>query len=395
MSRRVVITGLGLITAAGSDPESFWARVLSGPSAATPVTTFDTGGFRNAVGCEVKDFTSPTRRATKMGMAAALQAVASSGLDHARPQPERVGVTIGTTLGEALSIERVDLPENADSLGSQAAVFLDVSTAEISCAVADCVHARGPVRSVPAACAAGNHAIALGFELIRRNRADLVFAGGAEGFSRLAFIGFSRLHAMSPDLCRPFDRNRKGLILGEGAAVLVLEDYEHARRRGADIRAEVLGYGLSCDAHHITTPHPEGDGAALAMMRALKSAGVSPEAVDYINAHGTGTKQNDMSETLATKKAFGSHAYRVPISSTKAVIGHAMGAAGAIEAVVCVLALQHGVVPPTHHLEMPDPDCDLDYTPREPREKPLSIAMNNSYAFGGNNASLVLRRFVG
>ena len=393
MSRRVVITGLGLITPAGSDLERFWSRVLYGPSAVAPVTSFDTQGFRNTVGCEVKDFTGTTQRATKMAIAAALQAKTSSGLEESLPPPDRVGVTIGTTLGEALSIEQVDLPERSESLGSRASVFLDVSTAEISYAVANQVNARGPVRAVPAACAAGNHAIALGFELIRRNRADVVFAGGAEGFSRLAFIGFSRLHAMSPDLCRPFDRNRKGLLLGEGAAVLVLEDYECARRRGAKMWAEVIGYGLSCDAYHITTPHPGGDGAALAMIRALKYAGVSPEEVDYINAHGTGTKQNDAAETLATKKAFGAHAYRVPISSTKAVIGHAMGAAGAIEAVVCVLALARGIVPPTHHLEEQDPECDLDYVPREPREKLLSIAMNNSYAFGGNNASLLLRRF--
>jgi len=264
MTRRVVITGLGLITPAGSDLETFWARVLSGPSTAAPVTSFDTHGFRNAVGCEVRDFTDTTQRATKMAMAAALQAWASSGLEGSRSHPERVGVTMGTTLGEALSIEQVDLPERSESLGSRASVFLDVSTAGISYAVADQIKARGPVRAVPAACAAGNHAIVLGFELIRQNRADVVLASGAEGFSRLAFIGFSRLHAMSPDLCRPFDLHRKGLILSEGAAVLVLEDYERARHRGAKMWAEVIGYGLSCDAYHITTPHPCGDGAALA-----------------------------------------------------------------------------------------------------------------------------------
>lgn len=393
MPRRVVITGLGLITPAGSTLESFWERVLRGPSTAAPVTSFDTSGFRNAVGCEVKDFTNTTQRATKMGIAAARQAWSSSGLEEFPPPPGRVGVTMGTTLGEALSVEHIDLPEHPDSLGPRAAVFLDVSTSEISYAVADQVHAGGPVRAVPAACAAGNHAIALGFELVRRNRAEVVVAGGTEGFSRLAFIGFSRLHAMSPDLCRPFDRNRKGLILGEGAAVLVLEEYERARRRGAKIWGEVIGYGLSCDAYHITTPHPCGNGAALAMIRALKSANVSPEEVDYINAHGTGTKQNDVAETLATKKAFGAQAYRVPMSSAKAIFGHAMGAAAAMEAVLCVLALERGIVPPTHYLEEADPDCDLDYTPLEPREKTLTIVMNNSYAFGGNNAALLLRRF--
>jgi 3-oxoacyl-[acyl-carrier-protein] synthase II len=392
MSRRVVITGLGLITPAGSDPDTFWGRALYGPSAAAPVTSFDTRGLRHTMGCEVKDVVGETRRATRMACAAALQAFASSGLESDRLRPDRVGVMIGTTLGEALSIEQVELPDQPESLGPRASVFLDVSTVEIGYAVADHIHARGPVRAVPAACAAGNHAIALGSELIGRQRADVVLAVGAEGFSRLAFVGFSRLHAMSPDVCRPFDRHRQGLVLGEGAAALVLEDYERARRRGAKLWAEVIGYGLACDAYHVTTPQPEGEGAALAMRRALASAGISVEDVDYINAHGTGTKPNDVAETIATKKAFGAHARRVPLSSTKALIGHTMGAAGAIEAIVCVLALERGVVPPTHHLEEPDPECDLDYTPREPRPKRLSIAMNNSYAFGGNNASVLFRR---
>jgi 3-oxoacyl-(acyl-carrier-protein) synthase len=249
---------------------------------------------------------------------------------------------------------------------------------------------HGLVLATTAACAAGNHALAIGYEWIRGGRAPVVLAGGAEGLSRLAHIGFSRLHVVASDLCRPFDRRRQGLLLGEGAAFLVLEDPVHARARGAHIWAGLAGYGLAGDAYHLVAPHPEGRGAALAMRRALHMAGIAPEDIDYINAHGTGTPQNDSAETSAIKSAFGRHAFQVPISSIKALGGHAMGAAAAIEAIACVLALQHQCIPPTHHLEEPDPLCDLDYVPQVPREARLRWVMNNSFAFGGNNAAVVL-----
>jgi 3-oxoacyl-[acyl-carrier-protein] synthase II len=230
----------------------------------------------------------------------------------------------------------------------------------------------------------------MALELLRSGRADLAVAGGADAFSRSAFTGFSRLHAMSPDMCRPFDRNRRGLLLGEGAGVLVLETLGSARTRGARVYAEVLGYGLSCDAYHITGPHPEGEGASAAMAAALAGAGVSAEEVSYINAHGTGTAHNDRIETLAIKNVFGKRAHDLPVSSIKALTGHVMGGASAIEAVACVKAIQTDMVPPTCNYETPDPDCDLDYVPNEARSLEVQVAVNNSYAFGGNNASLVL-----
>jgi 3-oxoacyl-[acyl-carrier-protein] synthase II len=249
---------------------------------------------------------------------------------------------------------------------------------------------RGPNATIPTACAAGNYAIAHAVELLRSGRADVAVAGGTDAFSRSAFTGFSRLLAMSPDFCRPFDRNRRGLLLGEGAGVLVLETLAGALRRGAEPRAEILGYGLSCDAFHITGPHPEGEGAQAAMMAALAAASLSPRDVSYINAHGTGTAHNDRIETMAIEKVFGERAHDIPVSSIKALTGHVMGGASAIEAVACVGAIQRGTVPPTWNYETPDPECDLDYVPNAPRAVEVRVAVNNSYAFGGNNASVIL-----
>jgi 3-oxoacyl-[acyl-carrier-protein] synthase II len=244
---------------------------------------------------------------------------------------------------------------------------------------------------IPAACAAGNYAVAHALDVLRAGRADVMLAGGADAFSRITYTGFFRLGAIAPDLCRPFDRNRKGMIPGEGAAVLVLEPLERAVARGARIYAEVAGYGLSCDAHHMTAAHPEGDGAARAMERALADAGVAPGEVSYISAHGTGTPTNDRLETIAVKRVFGEGGVP-PMSSVKSMLGHTMGAASAIESVVCALAIATGRVPPTMNYEEPDPECDLDVVPNEARELDVQVTMNNAYAFGGNNASVIFRR---
>ena len=244
---------------------------------------------------------------------------------------------------------------------------------------------------IPTACAAGNYAVAHALDVLRAGRADLMLAGGADAFSRITYTGFFRLGAIAGDLCRPFDRNRKGMIPGEGAAVLVLEPLERALERGARIYAEVAGYGLSCDAHHMTAAHPEGDGAARAMERALADAGVAPDEVSYISAHGTGTPTNDRLETIAVKRVFGAGGVP-PMSSVKSMLGHTMGAASAIESAVCALAIATGRVPPTMNYEEPDPECDLDVVPNAARELPVEIAMNNAYAFGGNNASVIFRK---
>jgi 3-oxoacyl-[acyl-carrier-protein] synthase II len=243
---------------------------------------------------------------------------------------------------------------------------------------------------IPAACAAGNYAIAHAADVLAAGRADLMLAGGADCFSRITYTGFARLGAIAPERCQPFDRNRKGMIPGEGAGVLVLEPLERALARGARVYAEVAGYGLSCDAHHMTAAHPEGDGAARAMERALADAGLTPAEVDYISAHGTGTPTNDRLESLAVQRVFGEAAPRIPMSSIKSMIGHTMGAASAIEAAVCALTIATGRIPPTMNLE--EPEGDFDFVPNAAREQPVDVAMNNAYAFGGNNASVIFRR---
>jgi len=245
---------------------------------------------------------------------------------------------------------------------------------------------------IPTACAAGNYALAHAFDTLRAGRTDLMLAGGADAFSRITFTGFAQLGAIAPEICQPFDRCRKGMIPGEGAGVLVLESLDHAKRRGARIYGEVIGYGLSCDAHHMTAAHPNGEGAVRAMTQALEQSGIKPEDISYISAHGTGTPTNDRLETLAVKSVFKQAAYSIPISSIKSMLGHTMGAASAIEAAVCALAIHHNRIPPTINWETPDPDCDLDYVPNSARAHEVRIAMNNAYAFGGNNASLILKR---
>ncbi|MGC2742980.1 MAG: beta-ketoacyl-[acyl-carrier-protein] synthase family protein [Candidatus Angelobacter sp.] len=243
---------------------------------------------------------------------------------------------------------------------------------------------------IPTACAAGNYAIAHASDLLRAGRADVMLAGGSDSFSRITYTGFARLGAIAPEVCQPFDRNRKGMVPGEGAAMLLLERKEHALARGARIYCEVAGYGLSCDAHHMTAAHPQGEGAARAMNMALQTSGLSPSDVDYISAHGTGTPTNDRLETVAVKKTFGKLAYKIPISSIKSMLGHTMGAASAIEAAACALIITQGQIPPTMHWQDQDPECDLDYVPNVAREHKVRVAMNNAYAFGGNNSSLIL-----
>jgi 3-oxoacyl-[acyl-carrier-protein] synthase II len=298
-----------------------------------------------------------------------------------------VGIAIGTTLGEPNFLERMSsAPLVADSRWAQVTGFPASAIAE---SLATVLALAGPVITLPTACAAGNYAVADALELLRSGAAQVMLAGGADAFSRSAYLGFARLHAMSPDTCRPFDRERKGLLLGEGAGILVLERAEHARARGAGPLARILGASQSCDGFHITGPHPEGRGAARVMAGALADAELGSDIVDYINAHGTGTLHNDRTESLAIRTVFGRAAERVPVSSIKALTGHTMGAAGAIESVASILALRHQTIPPTWNFETPDPDCPLDVVPNAPRAANLRTVLNNSYAFGGNNASIL------
>ncbi len=398
-SSRPCVTGIGIDTPIGADPESFWKSLLVGTSGARPVRSFDTSALPNHVGCEIDSVSLPEEiqkdlqggRCTQLSVLAARRAVASSGLGESYTGTAHMAVVVGTTMGDVTQFEqdRASHPEPEASVADVSTLAnrpLDV----MARAVARILGLSGVVRTVPAACAAGNYAIGLAASLVARGEARAALAVGCEAFSRLAFVGFSRMRAMSPDACRPFSRGRKGLLLGEGAAALVLEPEWAARERGATILGFVDGFGLSCDAHHITGPRPDALGATRAMEDALGRARLDPDRIDYVNAHGTGTPLNDKVESLAVHKVFGARARQVPVSSVKALTGHMMGAAGAVEAVACLMALRDGVIPPTWNWVEADPECDIDCVPNEPRAAKLTHVVSNSYAFGGNNSSLVL-----
>ncbi|HEX6903133.1 MAG TPA: beta-ketoacyl-[acyl-carrier-protein] synthase family protein [Thermoanaerobaculia bacterium] len=402
MRTRIAVTGLGLVTPIGAGRREVWEGLLAGRSGFAPVESFDTRAFSVHVGAEVRGFRpegyvrtldpDELGRASQLAIAAARMALDDAGLDPGAVTPERAGVAMGTTSGEPREVERFDdryLAGETDRVGPE---FISRYPCHLIAAhVARELGFAGPNTMIPTACAAGNYAIAHALDVLWSGRAEVMLAGGADAFSRITYTGFHRLGAIAPERCQPFDRNRKGMIPGEGAAVLVLEPAERALARGARVYAEVAGYGLSCDAHHMTAAHPEGEGAARAMERALADAGVAPEDISYISAHGTGTPTNDRLETLAVKRVFGDAARRTPMSSIKSMIGHTMGAASAIEAAVCALAVAEGRIPPTMNLE--DPEDDLDYVPNTAREHRVRLAMNNAYAFGGNNASVILRQW--
>lgn len=403
MKTRVVVTGLGVVTSVGAGREEFWESLLAGRCGISVVESFDTSAFGVHRGGEVKNFDAARHlrrldathigRASQFAAVAARMALADAGVEPDSLDPLRAGVSMGTTSGEPLEVERFNDSYVAKELDRVGPEFMGRYPCHlISANVAEELGFAGVNMMIPTACAAGNYAVAHAFDVLRAGRADLMLAGGSDAFSRITYTGFARLGAVAPEICQPFDRNRKGMIPGEGAGVLVLEPLKRAVARGARIYAEVAGYGLSCDAHHMTAAHPEGDGAARAMTRALEESGMKPEDVSYVSAHGTGTPTNDRLETIAVKRLFGEHAYRVPVSSVKSMLGHTMGAASAIEAAVCALAVHTDRIPPTVNLEEPDPECDLDYVPNRAREHTVSVAMNNAYAFGGNNASLVLKK---
>ncbi|MGE0454523.1 MAG: beta-ketoacyl synthase [Vicinamibacteria bacterium] len=406
MTRRVVVTGIGLVTSIGSEVDSFWSALLAGRSGIRPVGSFDTKDYNVHIGGEVVDFSPEgvvsrldlrqVGRAAQFAIVAACRALADAGIDWRRLDPARAGVSMGTTSGEPREVETFTdayLAGDLGKIGSELA--LRYPCGSIPGSVAAALGFAGPNTMIPTACAAGNYAAANAMECLRDGSADLMLAGGSDSFSRITYTGFARLGAIAPERCQPFDLNRKGMVPGEGAAVLVLEPADHALRRGARVYAELVGYGLSCDAHHMTASHPEGDGAVRAMQAALADAGLRPADVSYVSAHGTGTPTNDRIETLAVKRVFGDAASRIPVSSAKSMLGHTMGAASAIETAICALAIHSGRIPPTINYETPDPACDLDCVPNQARECRVEVAMNNAYAFGGNNASLILRRYQG
>jgi 3-oxoacyl-[acyl-carrier-protein] synthase II len=396
----VVVTGMGMVTSIGSGREQFWESLLAGRCGFGLVKSFDTSGYGVHLGAEILDF-SPgdyvhrlnpelIGRSSQLAIAAARLALADAHLDLNNVDRERAGVCVGTTSGEPYYIERFDDHYVQGSLSRLGDEFITRYPCHVVPGhVATELGFGGETMMIPTACAAGNYAIAHACDVLRAGKAEVMLAGGADSFSRITYSGFARLGAIAPEICQPFDRNRKGMVPGEGAGMLLLELKEKAVARGAHIYCEVAGYGLSCDAHHMTAAHPQGEGAARAIKMALRQSGVAPEEVDYISAHGTGTPTNDRLETIAMKKTFNDLAYKVPISSIKSMLGHTMGAASAIEAAVCALAIAHQQIPPTMNLRDQDPECDLDYVPNVARKRAVRVAMNNAYAFGGNNSSVV------
>ena len=411
MRRRIVVTGIGCISPLANDWPDTWKALVAGESGVAPITRFDTSRYKTRFAAEAKNFdpvallgAKEARRMdrfTQFALAAALQAVENSGLKIEAANRDRVGAVIGTGIGgvSTMTEQMTVLAERGpDRVSPFLVPMMLADTAPGMLAIQ--LGIRGPNLAVITACATGSNTIGEAAEVIRRGSAEVVLAGGAEAaVVPLALAGLGAMTALSTRnddpqrASRPFDRNRDGFVIGEGAAVLVLESLENAQGRGAQILAEVTGYGTSDDAYHISAPAENGAGAALCMKLALENASLRPQDIDYINAHGTSTFLNDKSETAAIKTTFGAQAYKIPVSSTKSMTGHLLGASGALEAAVCVQVIQEGLMPPTINYETPDPECDLDYVPNQARQKAVRHVMSNSFGFGGHNATLILSRF--
>ena len=400
----VVVTGLGIITAIGRDAPSFWKSLLAGRCGIEDITLFDTSGYRVKKAAEIKDFTPPSHfsrralqrmsRCDQLGMVAMSEAAADSRLDFSVEDRERIGIFIGGGAGGIFSAEkyrREMLQKGWRRVPPS--LLLPFATSAVADAIGEKYNILGPRATIATACSSSATAIGYALDAIRAGEVDVAIAGGSESLSEVTFGGFHSLRSIDEEYCRPFDLNRKGLSLGEGAAILVLEEAGRACARKAKIYAELKGYGLSGDGHHMTAPDPEGKGALRAMQAALKHAGVPAERVDTINAHGTATPANDVSESKAIKGLFGKKASRIPVSAIKSMVGHCLGAAGAVEAVATILTVRHDQIPPTIHYETPDPECDLDPVPNRMRQARADIALSNSFAFGGNNTALVFGKW--
>jgi len=410
--RRVVVTGIGAVTPLGNDAETTWNNIIEGVSGIGPVTRLNADDFPAKVAAEVKEFNVENfidrkdarkmDRFTHYAVAASLMAVKDSGLEITDENAPRVGVWIGSGIGGMETFEQQHETFMNRGYRRVSPFFVpmmipDMATGQVSITLG----ARGFNSCTVTACATGTNSIGDAFKVIQRGDADVMVTGGAEApITKMSFAGFCANTALSTNqdphkASRPFDKNRDGFVMGEGAGIVVLEDLEHALARGAKIYAEIVGYGATGDAYHITAPAPEGEGGARAMKMALDDAGLAPEEVGYINAHGTSTEYNDKYETMAIKSVFGEHAYKLTVSSTKSMTGHLLGAAGGIEAIFTVLALNEGILPPTINLETPDPDCDLDYVPNAARKQQVNAAISNSLGFGGHNATIAFRKYEG
>ncbi len=410
---RVVITGIGVVTPIGSGKDKFWDALCKGENGIDRLTKFDPTPFRSQMAGEVKDFDpiqfmdpKDARRLPtfiQFAMGCAVMAKEDAGLNLGSLDLTRVGVSVGSGIGGIEVIEeqhRILLGKGPRRVSPFFVPFEIINMAAGKIAIQ--FGLKGPNLASVTACATSNHAIGEAFRIIQRGDADVMFAGGTEAaLTPLSFAGFCSMKALSTrnedpkHASRPFDRKRDGFVMSEGAGVLILESLSHALRRGAEIYAELIGYGMSCDAFDMVHPDDEGEGAALAMLNAIRDAGISPQEVEYINAHGTSTLIGDPVETRAIKRVFGPYAYSLPISSTKSMTGHMLGATGAVELAACLMTIGRGVIPPTINYEIPDPECDLDYVPNMPRQKDVRIAMSNAFGFGGHNATLIVKRFEG
>lgn len=401
-SRRVVVTGLGVISPIGVGKNEFWNNLTAGKSGISEITSFNTTEYKNHRGGEIRAF-DPKKflytdelkmigRTSQFIISATKLALKDASVPIDLIRGSRVGVITGTTMADCQRLEEMDKiwvesgEKNIDS-----AIISQYPGNTLSSNVSFYLGLEGVSLTVPTACSAGAYSIGYSYDLIKTGKANMMIAGGADSFSKVAFAGFNRLFAVAPEKCQPFDMNRKGMMVSEGAGILLLESLESAMQRSANIYAEISGYALSCDAHHMTAPSPEG--IALVMRRALRNSRVKEDEVDYISAHGTGTIANDKAECQAVGEVFGDRYKKIPMSSIKSMLGHTMGAASAIEAIACCLAMKEDVVPPTINYTTPDPDCDIDCVPNKARALQVSVILKNSLAFGGNNACLVFRKF--
>ena len=410
--KRVVVTGVGAVTPIGNDADTFWQNIKKGVNGIDVVKSFDVSQFKTQIAGEIKDLEITDHidkkdarkmdRFTQLGLIAATEAVENSGLDMEKEDPWRVGVITGSGIGGILTFEEQHTNYLQKGPGRVSPFFIPMMIGNIApCQIAMKFNARGVNENVVTACASSTNAIGTAFRHIQYGDNDVIIAGGCEAaVAPTAFAGFCNMKAMSTrnddpqHASRPFDANRDGFVLSEGAAFIVLEELEHAKARGAHIICEMTGYGATDDAYHITSPIPGGEGGAKAMELAIKDSGVEPKDITYINAHGTSTKLNDLFETQAIKSVFGDAAYKVAVSSTKSMTGHMLGAAGAVEAIVCARAIEDSYIPATINYETPDPECDLDIVPNVGREQEVTYAMSNSLGFGGHNASIVFKKYT-
>jgi 3-oxoacyl-[acyl-carrier-protein] synthase II len=404
MERNVVVTGLGAVTSLGNDVRTTWEGLTEGRSGIGPITLFDASGFRTKLAAEIKElpdgFEPALRRRLSrtdvIGLTAAAEALADAGLDLSRENPERIGVVLGGGVSGLLDSEnyfREVLAKGRD--GARPTMALNHPPDQTTDRIAERWGFLGPRSTITTACSSSATSLGYAADLIRHGYCDVVVTGGADTFARLTHGGFNALRAVDPEPCRPFDLRRKGLSIGEAAGLLVFEEEGRARRRGARIRARFLGYGITSDAHHMTQPEPTGEAGARTLRACLKAAGLNPGDVDYVNAHGTATPQNDSAETASIKIALGSRARDIPVSSIKSMLGHCLCSAGAIEAVATVLTIETGVIPPTIRWGEPDPECDLDVVPNVARESRVRVALSNSFAFGGNSTVVAFGAFPG